>query len=153
MILQVFNLILVNIREREILVCHEFSQEEVNQHLKDTGKMDLIDYIDSNSFNPKKHLNNSMLYLNEKGSYKLNSVFLSYMTTSFKYCESECPVGKDSLYVSVPLNQSDNETKESDSTTLPSSNLNAKIRYFGEKLKSLRINNINQVIINQININ
>ena len=115
--------------------------------------MDLIDYIDSNSFNPKKHLNNSMLYLNEKGSYKLNSVFLSYITTFFKYCESECPVVKDSLYVSVPLNQSDNETKESDSTTLPSSNLNAKIRYFGEKLKSLRINNINQVIINQININ
>ena len=78
---------------------------------------------------------------------------MNYITTLFKYYESECPVGKDSLYGSALLNQSDNETKESDSTTLPSSNLNAKFRYFGDKLKSLRINNINQVIINQININ
>ena len=63
-----------------------------------------IDYIDNSSFNPKKHLNNSKLHLNEKGSYKLNSVFLNYITTLFKLYESESPVGKASLQDSVSLN-------------------------------------------------
>ena len=63
-----------------------------------------IDYIDNSSFNPKKHLNNSKLHLNEKGSYKLNSVFLNYITTLFKLYESESPVGKASLHDSVSLN-------------------------------------------------
>ena len=63
-----------------------------------------IDYIDNSSFNPKKHLNNSKLHLNEKGSYKFNSVFLNYITTLFKLYESESPVGKASLHDSVSLN-------------------------------------------------
>ena len=42
---------------------------------------------------------------------------------------------------------------ESDSTIFPSSNLNLEPRYFGDELKSLRINNINRVIIGQVNIN
>ena len=70
--------------------------EEVNQHLKDMCKIALINYIDISSFNPKKHLNNSKLYLNEKGSYKFNNVFLNYITPLFKWYESESPVGKDS---------------------------------------------------------
>ena len=48
----------------------------------------------------------------------------------------------DSLYDSVSLNQSDNETMESDSTTFPLSNLNVDSMYFGYEIKSLRINNI-----------
>ena len=83
----------------------------------------------------------------------LNSIFLNYIATLFKLYESESPVGKDSLYGSVSLNQSDNETTESDSSTLSSSNLNVEPRYFGDELKSLRINNIRRVIIGQININ
>ena len=62
-------------------------------------------------------------------------------------------VGKDILNDSVSLNQSDNETTESDSTTFPSSNLNVKSRFFGDELKPLRINNINRIIICQINMN
>ena len=58
--------------------------EEVNQHLKNMCKIASVDYHDNSSFNPKKHLNNSKLDLNEKGSYKLNSIFLNYITTLFK---------------------------------------------------------------------
>ena len=70
--------------------------EEVNQHLKDMCKIASINYIDNSSFNPKKYLNNSKLHLNKKGSDKFNSVFLNYITTLFKWYESESPVGKDS---------------------------------------------------------
>ena len=64
----------------------------------------------------------------------------------------ERPVGKDSLYDSVSLNQSDNEFTQSDLTTFPSSNLNLEPWYFEHELKSLRINNINRVIMDQINV-
>ena len=88
----------------------------------------------------------------EKGSYQLK-VFLNYIATLLKWYESEIPVGKDSLYDSVSLNQSDNENIESDSTTFSSSNLNFESSYFGNKLKSFCINNINQITIGQINKN
>ena len=58
--------------------------EEVNQRLKNMCKIASVVYIDNSSFNPKKHLNSSKLHLNEKGSYKLNSIFLNYITTLFK---------------------------------------------------------------------
>ena len=93
------------------------------------------------------------MHLNKKGSYKLNSVFLNYVTTLFKWYEPESPVGKDSLYGSVLLNQSEKETTESDSSTFFLSNLNVDSRYFVDELKSLRLNIINRVIIAQININ
>ena len=66
--------------------------------------------------------------------------------------ESERPIGKNSLDDIVSLNQSDNETKEIDSTTFPSSNLNVASKCFEDELKSLRIKNINRVIMDQINI-
>ena len=47
---------------------------------------------------------------------------------SFKWCESESLVGKGSSWNSVSLNQSSNETRESDKTPFPSSNLNFKPR-------------------------
>ena len=47
-------------------------------------KIAAIDYIDNNSFNPKKDLNNSKLHLNEIGSYKLNTVFLNFTITLLK---------------------------------------------------------------------
>lgn len=59
--------------------------EEVNHHLKDMSKIALTDYIDNSSFNPKKHLNNSKFHLNEKGSYKISSIFLNNVTNLFKY--------------------------------------------------------------------
>ena len=62
----------------------EKKAEELNHHLKGMCKAASIDYIDKSSFNPKKHLNNSKLHLSEKGSYKLNSVFLNNITTLSK---------------------------------------------------------------------
>ena len=44
--------------------------------------------------------------------------------------ELESPVGKNSLYDRLLLNQSDNEFTESDSTAFPSSNLNVASKYF-----------------------
>ena len=54
-------------------------------HFKAMCKIALINYIDSSSFNPKKHLNNSKLHLNEKGPHKLNSIFLNNITTLCKH--------------------------------------------------------------------
>ena len=78
-----------------------------------------IDYIDNISFNPKKHLNNSKLHSNEKGPFKLKSVFLNQITILLKWYESEYPVNRASLYDSVSLNQSDCETTKRDSTIFP----------------------------------
>ena len=83
----------------------------------------------------------------KKGSYKLNNVFLNYITTLFKWFEFDSPVVKDRFYVSVSLSQSDNETMEGDSTTLSSSNLNIESMYFEDELKTFRINNINRITI------
>ena len=60
---------------------------------------------------------------------------------------------KDSLYHSVSLNQSTNESTESDSTALSSGNLNVESQYFGDELKLLRIKNINRIILDKIKIN
>ena len=60
----------------------------------------------------------------------------------------ETPVGKVNLYGSISLSQSDNETMESDSATLFSSNLNVESKYFGGELKSPLISNINSIITN-----
>ena len=44
-----------------------------------------IDYIDNfQNFNLRRHLNNSRLRLNDKGSYKLNNIFVSYLSDLFK---------------------------------------------------------------------
>ena len=45
-----------------------------------------MDYIDHfKNFNPKRHLNNSKLHLNKKGSRKLNNIFVSYLSDLFKW--------------------------------------------------------------------
>ena len=44
-----------------------------------------IDFIDnSKNFNPKKHLNNSKLHLNDKGSYKLSNILVNYISSIYK---------------------------------------------------------------------
>ena len=55
-----------------------FKAEEVNNHMKEMCACAKIDYIDNfQNFNPRKHLNNSRLHLNDKGSYKLNNILVS----------------------------------------------------------------------------
>ena len=59
--------------------------ELVNIHLKDMCKSANIDFIDnSKNFNPKKHLNNSKLHLNDKGSYKLSNILVNYISSIYK---------------------------------------------------------------------
>ena len=59
--------------------------------------------------------------------------------------ESESPVGKNSLDDSLSLNQSDNETKEIDSTTVPSSNLNVASKYFEDELNRYVLKILNKL--------
>ena len=59
--------------------------EQVNSHLKEMCSSVNMDYIDHfKNFNPRRHLNNSKLHLNEKGSWKLNNIFISYLSDLFK---------------------------------------------------------------------
>ena len=51
-----------------------------------------IDFIDnSKNFNPKKHLNNSKLHLNDKGSYKLSNILVNYVSSIYKWYDINKP--------------------------------------------------------------
>ena len=59
--------------------------EQVNKHLKEICSSVSMDYIDHfKNFSPKRNLNNSKLHLNEKGSWKVNNIFVSHLSDSFK---------------------------------------------------------------------
>ena len=59
--------------------------ELVNNHLKEMCKSANINFIDnSKNFNPKKHLNNSKLHLNDKGSYKLSNILVNFISSIYK---------------------------------------------------------------------
>ena len=59
--------------------------KEVNNHMKEMCACVNIDYIDNfQNFNPRRHLNSSRLHLNDKGSYRLNNIFVSYLSDLFK---------------------------------------------------------------------
>ena len=66
--------------------------ELVNNHLKEMCKFANIDFIDnSKNFNPKKHLNNSKLHLNDKGSYKLSNILVNYISSIYKWYDINKP--------------------------------------------------------------
>ena len=52
---------------------------EVNIYLKDLCESNDIPFISNTTINPKKHLNNSRLHLNPKGSNKLRDNFVRYL--------------------------------------------------------------------------
>ena len=52
---------------------------EVNSYLKDLFESNDIPFISNATINPKKHLNNSRLHLNPKGSNKLRDNFVWYL--------------------------------------------------------------------------
>ena len=52
---------------------------EVNSYLKDLFESNDIPFISNTTINPKKHLNNSRLHLNPKGSNKLRDNFVGYL--------------------------------------------------------------------------
>ena len=44
-----------------------------------------IDFLDNGkNFNPKKHLNNRKLHLNDKESYKLSNILINYISSIYK---------------------------------------------------------------------
>ena len=49
---------------------------EVNSYLKDLCEGNYIPFINNTTINAKKHLNNSRLHLNAKGSNKLHDNFV-----------------------------------------------------------------------------
>ena len=50
----------------------------------------MIQQITTN-FNPKKHLNNSKLHLNDKGSYKLSNILVNYIYSIYKWYDINKP--------------------------------------------------------------
>ena len=59
--------------------------ELVNNHLKERSKSANIHFIDNGKiFNPKKHLNNNKLHLNDKGSYKHSNTLVNYICSIYK---------------------------------------------------------------------
>ena len=52
---------------------------EVNSYLKDLCESNDIPFINNTTINPKKHLNNSRLHLNPKGSNKLRDNLIRYL--------------------------------------------------------------------------
>ena len=52
---------------------------EVNSYLKDLCESNDIPFISNTTINPKKHLNNSRLHLNPKGSNKLRDNLIRYL--------------------------------------------------------------------------
>ena len=52
---------------------------EVNSFLKDLYESNDIPFISNTTINPEKHLNNSLLHLNPKGSNKLRDNFVRYL--------------------------------------------------------------------------
>ena len=56
-----------------------FHLMEVNSYLKDLCERNDIRFISNTTINPKKHLNNSRLHLNPKGSNKLRDNFVRYL--------------------------------------------------------------------------
>ena len=112
-----------------------------------------IDFIDnSKNFNPKKHLNNSKLHLNDKGSYKLSNILVNYISSIYKWYDINKPFVNINSN-DIVSNKSDVCTDSVSKTSPPIRNLNLKPEYFGNKLKSLRTTNLHRIIIAQININ
>ena len=126
--------------------------ELVNNHLKEMCKFGNIDFIDnSKNFNPKKHLNNSKLHLNDKGSYKLSNILVNYISSIYKWYDINKPFVNINSN-DITSNISDVCTESVSKTTPPIRNPNLEPEYFGNKLKSLRTSNLHRIIIAQINI-
>ena len=123
--------------------------KQLNNHLKEMCSSVNMDYIDHfKNSNPKRHLSNSKSHLNEKGSWKLNNIFASYLSDLFKWNNDISPT------VNVSVNDNDKtvsyENEEKISSRI-SSNTNSE--FFCNKLKALRLSNVDHIIVAQIYVN
>ena len=115
---------------------------EVNSYLKDLRESNDIPIISNTTINPKKHLNNSRLHLNTKGSNKPRDNFVRYLKglTSSEIVKRNWPEGcsrsEDNFFSSNRVN------KTSD-----------KKEFNSEHLSFLRKKTSKRVIIGHININ
>ena len=123
--------------------------KQLNNHLKEMCSSVNMDYIEHfKNSNPKRHLSNSKLHLNEKGSWKLNNIFASYLFDIFKWNNDISPT------VNISVNDHDKtvsyENEEKVSSSI-SSNTNSE--FFGDKLKALHLSNVDHIIVAQIYVN
>ena len=89
-----------------------------------------IDFIDnSKNFNPKKHLNNSKLHLNDKGSYKLSNIVVNYISSIYKWYDINKPFVNINSN-DIVSNKSDVCTDSVSKTSPPIRNPNLKPEYF-----------------------
>ena len=133
---------------------------EVNscfQKLCDDAK---IDYIDSSiNKNRQRHLSNSNLNLNTKGSGKLLQNFVTFIkktfSTSNDVTRSQPKSGQSSFRLSSSKGNN-NLRNNSLSYNLNRSNDHVDVdsnSYFGDQLSSLRKKNLNRLILAHLNIN
>ena len=119
---------------------------EVNNQLQEVSQnasIELLGYC--NNLSPKKHLNCSKLYLNEKGSAKRSSLFLNYNLESHKWYDTR----RTNSDISKIVYDTDESQLLTYSSTIPfSSSI-----FFGKKFMYLNLNNIHHLIIAFININ
>ena len=106
-----------------------------------------MDYIDHfKNLNPKRHLSNSKLHLNKKGSRKLNNIFVSYLSDLFKWNNDI------STNVNVSVNGNDESVSyENEERVSSSISSNTNSEFWGDKLNALRLSN--RIIVAQINVN
>ena len=83
--------------------------------LKDLCESNDIPFISNTTINSKKHLNNSRLHLNRKGSNKLSDNFVRYLKglTSSEIVKRNWPEGysrsKDNFFSSNRVNETSNK--------------------------------------------
>ena len=91
---------------------------------------------------------NSKLHLNEKRSWKLDNIFVSYLSDLFKWNNDINPT------VNVSVNDNDESVSyENEERVLSSISSNIKSEFFGDKLEDLRLSNVDLAIVAQINVN
>ena len=119
-----------------------------------------IDYLDSSiNINPRRHLNNSKLHLNTKGSGKLLQNFVTFIKKRFSAWNDVTQSHPKFVQSSFRLSSSkenNNLRNNNLSYNLNRSNDHIDINsnsYFGDQLSSLSKKNLNRLILAHLNIN
>ena len=119
--------------------------EEVNSYLQRMcSNVNMLFIDNARAINPERHLNNSKLHLNLKGSAKLSDVFIN----SIKKCtQFDLLMHKADLLV---IKISHKLTDDKIDCALEKGNSTENFKY---NLSSLRRKNLNIVVLAQLNIN
>ena len=116
---------------------------EVNKELSKMCNREKLLFLEHNSIKPKTHLNKSKLHLNRNGDEKLGKNFVNFINNNYaRHSEAS----KKLTDVSSPsLNSASNEKSD---------NYKELVDQIGNiDLNSLRIKNLNTIIVGHLNIN